>query len=82
MLKAEEAVRSIHCECIEKQGQHLSPPKSLRARDGPAVGTQKGGGRAVKGQRSLTGWRSKGYDHESMSRASYSGELLQYFCAK
>lgn len=71
-LKAEEAARS-RSECYEKQGQHLTPPKSLRARDKAVVGARMGAGRAVKGQ------RGKGQDPESISRASRGGGLLQNF---
>lgn len=78
VLKAEEAVRSWS-ECNEKQGQHLTPPKSLRPREGPAAGTQTRGGRAVKGQCGLMGRRGKGHDPESASRASHGGGLLQNF---
>lgn len=71
-LKAEEAARS-RSECNEKQGQHLTPPKSLRAPDGAAVGAQRRAGRVVKGQ------RGKGQDPESISRASRGGGLWQNF---
>lgn len=71
-LKAEEAAKS-RSKCYEKQGQHLTPPKSLRACDGAAVGARMGVGRAVKGQ------RGKGQDPESISRASRGGGLLQNF---
>lgn len=76
VLKAEEAARSWS-ERNEKQGQHRTPPKSLRACDGPAVGTRTGQGRAAKGQCGFTGRRGKGHDPKSISRASCGGVLWQ-----
>lgn len=78
VLKAEEAARSWS-ECDEKQGQHLTPPESLRASDGPAVGTQMGGGRAAKGRCSFTSRRGMGHDPKSMRRPSCGEGLLQNF---
>lgn len=75
-VKAEEAARSWS-ERNEKQGQHRTPPKSLRACDGRAVGTRTGGGRAAKGQCGFTGRRGKGHDPKSISKASRGGGLLQ-----